>query len=144
MLNRIQIFLAEDNPGDVALVREALREYDVECSLTLASDGAEAKRYLAQMGKTPDAPCPQLLLLDLNLPMADGYELAEAFRAHPLSARIPIIIVTSSGAPKDRERAAALGVSRYFRKPSELAEFLKLGAIIRDLVAECGLAAQPA
>lgn len=135
----LHIFLAEDNPGDVELVREALREHRIPHTLSVASDGREAKKFFERMGTYPDAPCPDVLLFDLNLPKADGYELMSLFRLHPLCANAPIIIVTSSNARKDRERAAALGATRYFRKPSELSEFLELGSLIREVVAERGL-----
>jgi CheY-like chemotaxis protein len=139
MSTAIRILLAEDNPGDVELVREALREYQVECQLHVAQDGAEARRYIERLGKSDDAPCPDLLLLDLNLPKAHGYELFQLFRAHALCAQTPVIVMTSSSAPKDRERAAALGAARYFCKPCELAEFLKLGSVIRTVAQERGL-----
>ena len=139
-MNRpMHIFLAEDNPGDVELVREALREHKIDHTLTVASDGREAKRFIQRIGSAPDAPRPDLVLLDLNLPKADGYELIAALHAHPLGSGIPVIVVTSSDARKDRERAAALDVAHYFRKPSELIEYLQLGSIIRDLAAKRGL-----
>jgi len=137
MSKPLQIFLAEDNPGDVQLVRESLREHHIEYKLALASDGVEAKRYIERLGR--DAPCPDLLLLDLNLPKADGYELIARFRENPLCTHTPVIVVTSSDARRDRERAATLGVARYFRKPSELTEFLQLGSVIREVAVEQGL-----
>lgn len=138
-MNRpLSIFLAEDNPGDVALVREALQEHNVTHRLFVAKDGAEAKRYIETMG-TDGVRCPDILLLDLNLPKADGYELLASFRAHPLCAETPVILVTSSNAPDDRRRATALGATRYFRKPTDLTDFLELGRVIRDLAVERGL-----
>jgi DNA-binding response OmpR family regulator len=133
MSKRLQIFLAEDNPGDVDLVRLALHEHKVQHELTVAKDGAAASRYIARMGTEPESPCPDCILLDLNLPNGDGFELFGKFRRHEECLRTPVIIVTSSDSPKDRKLAADLGVSYYFRKPSNLAEFLKLGAVIRQL-----------
>jgi len=141
MSQPIRILVAEDNPGDVELVKEALREYEVECELHVARDGGEAQRYIERLGKYADAPRPDLLLLDLNLPKANGFELFQLFRAHELCAGTPVIIMTSSSAPRDRERAAALGAARYFCKPCELTEFLKLGFVVRELVQEKGMAA---
>lgn len=139
-MNRpLHIFLAEDNPGDVELVRESLREQNIEYTLTLASDGREAKRLIQRVGMAEDAQCPDLVLLDLNLPKADGYELMDLLRAHPMCATTPVIVVTSSDAKRDRERAAQMGAVRYFRKPSELSEFLQLGLVIRELAEERGL-----
>jgi CheY-like chemotaxis protein len=138
MSRPIQIFLAEDNSGDVELVREALQEHHIAYHLQVASDGAEVKGYLARLGD-PGAACPDLVLMDLNLPKAHGFELFELFRANERCGRIPVIVVTSSSAPKDRERAVALGAARYFRKPSELAEYMQLGSLIREVVEESGL-----
>lgn len=137
----IRIFLAEDNPGDVVLIREALREYKVEHSLVHAADGSEAKQYLDSLANLPASELPDILLLDLNLPKCDGDQLLAMFRAHPCCKDTPAIIVTSSNAPKDRDRAAELGASRYFRKPSDLNEYLRLGLIVREVVAERGLVA---
>jgi CheY-like chemotaxis protein len=96
-------------------------------------------RYLQRLGKAPDAPCPDIILLDLNLPKAHGYELFEMFRANRLCTQTPVIIVTSSSAPRDRERAGALGAARYFCKPSDLEEFMELGSVIRELATEQGI-----
>ncbi len=137
----IRIFLAEDNPGDVVLIHEALREYSVDHSLVHAADGSEAKQYLESLAGLPEGELPDLLLLDLNLPKCDGDQLLAMFRAHPSCKDTPAIIVTSSNAPRDRERAAELGASRYFRKPSDLNEYLRLGQIIREVIAERGLIA---
>ena len=139
MTRPLSIFIAEDNPGDVALVREALQEHNVAHRLVVASDGAEAKRYIEEIGKTPGSVCPDLMLLDINLPKANGYEVLASFRAHPLCQKTPVILVTFSNQPVDRERASALGASRYFCKPSDLDDFLELGAMVRDLVIERGL-----
>jgi chemotaxis family two-component system response regulator Rcp1 len=141
MRHAIRILIAEDNPGDVELVREALREYQVDCELFIATDGGEMERYLDRLGKYEDSPCPDLLLLDLNLPKAHGYELLQKFRATTQCDATPVVIMTSSSAPQDRQRAVALGAARYFCKPSDLAEFLKLGSLVRDVVRERGLAA---
>jgi two-component system, chemotaxis family, response regulator Rcp1 len=130
-MDRIRIFLAEDNPADVDLVREALREHGVDHELWLATDGQEAKRFIQAMGKVPDSPCPDLILLDLNLPMVSGHELIALFRKHPSCTRTPIIVVTSSDSRRDREQSAELG-AQYFRKPSELGEFMELGAVVRE------------
>ncbi|MEO8130869.1 MAG: response regulator, partial [Bryobacteraceae bacterium] len=76
----LHILLIEDNPGDAGLVREALREHNIPFEMALASDGAEAESYLSRMGKTAEAPCPDLILLDLNLPKVGGHEVLASFR----------------------------------------------------------------
>lgn len=136
---QLSIFLAEDNPGDVELVREALHAYEIQHQLSLAKDGTEAKRYIEDMGKDPNDPCPDLILLDLNLPKANGFELFILFRKHPLCTETPVIVVTSSDAPKDRKRAAELGAARYFKKPSDFEDFLKLGAVLLEVAEERGI-----
>ncbi|HYI92107.1 MAG TPA: response regulator [Bryobacteraceae bacterium] len=134
------IFLAEDNPGDVDLLEEALREHNIPHKLLLAKDGTEAKKFIDHMGQNPDAPCPDFILLDLNLPNASGFEIFARFRDHPLCVETPVIVVTSSDAPKDRERATQLGAARYFRKPSDFEDYLRLGALLREVAHEKGLA----
>ena len=139
MTEPVYIFLAEDNPGDVDLLEEALHEHNIEYKLFIARDGTEAKRFIDRMGKHPDSPCPDFILLDLNLPNASGFEIFSRFREHPLCTETPVIVVTSSDAPRDREQAAQLGAARYFRKPSDFEDFLKLGAVLREVADERGL-----
>jgi CheY-like chemotaxis protein len=139
MTKVLRIFLAEDNAGDIELVREALREHHIEHELTLARDGMAAKAYIERLGTVSGAPIPDILLLDLNLPKAEGHELFSMFRANPCCTQTPVIVVTSSNAPKDRERAEALGAAHYFRKPCDLEQFLELGSVIRRLATERGL-----
>jgi len=130
----LHILLAEDNLGDVFLVRRALKEHRVAHELHLVRDGAEALEFVNSMGQSRQSPCPDLILLDLNLPKVDGHNVLTAFRKHPDCAHTPVIVVTSSDAPGDRARLANLGISHYFRKPSDYNAFLGLGAIVRKVV----------
>lgn len=134
MKELLQVLIAEDNRGDVRLVREALREHHVEHELRVVWDGLQAERYINRIGQADDTPCPDVLLLDLNLPHRDGHELLQIFRAHPLCGAIPVIVITSSGAESDRKRAAEIGATYYFQKPSDVDEFIRLGAIVREVV----------
>jgi len=102
--------------------------------LHVVRDGGEALAFLARMGLPDGPPCPDVVLLDLNLPKADGVEILAEFRRNPACAHTPVIAVTSSDTPKDRSQMAALGVNRYFRKPSDLEAFLELGATVREVV----------
>ena len=129
------ILLAEDNRGDVLLVREALLEHRIEHELFVVSDGAEAVDYIDNIGEGSGSRRPDVVLIDLNLPKVDGLQVLAHLRNHPFCAATPVVIVTSSDAPRDRERAAGLGVARYFRKPSEIDEFMRLGAIVKDALA---------
>lgn len=129
-----QILLAEDNPGDVFLVQRALETYHIEHQLHVVKDGAEALDYLTRMGTVGRVPCPDLLLLDLNLPKVDGPQVLKHFRQHPECAQTPVIVVSSSNAERDRARLAPLGISGYFRKPTDLEAFLQLGAVVQEVV----------
>jgi CheY-like chemotaxis protein len=125
--------MAEDNDADVDLVREAFREHNIDCELTVAHDGANASEYIDDVAAGRRPP-PDMFLLDLNLPQTDGHELFASIRICPLCVDAPVIVLTSSDAPRDRDRARALGASVYFRKPSDLLEFLQLGAIVSQLI----------
>lgn len=135
-MRKIHVLLAEDNRGDVLLVSEALAAHDIPHELQIATDGAEAMDFLMRMGNPGEQPCPDILLLDLNLPKIDGHEVLRQFRRHPDCATAPVIILSSSDRPADRETARALGVTRYFKKPTTFDAFMKLGAIVKEAVEE--------
>ena len=137
-MNALNILLAEDNLADVLLVRKALDEYEIPHDLHVVRDGEEALAFIKTMGEPNGIPCPDVVLLDLNLPKLDGPEVLAQFRKHPQCAQTPVIVISSSDAHRDRERMAALGISRYFRKPSDLDAFLRLGAIVREVVGITG------
>ena len=131
----IQILLAEDNPADVYLIRHALAENNVECSLQIAHDGREALAFLRPENESAGSTVPDLILLDLNLPQHDGMEILQYVRRSPRLEGVPVIVFTSSDSPSDRLSAAQLGITRYIKKPSMLDEFLAIGAVIRDVLA---------
>ena len=128
----IRILLAEDNRGDIVLVQHALEEHHLKHELYVVKDGAAAIEYVERMGKPGEPPCPDIMLLDLNLPKADGPTILNEFRKHPECLETPVIAITSSDAPQDREVMAALGVSCYFKKPSDYDAFLQLGRVVRE------------
>ncbi len=132
----IKVLLAEDNAGDVYLVEEAFRTHRLPYELHVVKNGKEAGDYLNRMGTVPDVPCPDVFLVDLNLPQGDGHELLTTFRSHPQCRFSPVVIITSSDAPNDRARAQQMGASAYFRKPSDLDEFMELGALVARLLAK--------
>jgi CheY-like chemotaxis protein len=133
-MRNLRIFYAEDNRGDVLIVRESLDQHGLRYQMEVAKDGTQALGYVERVGK--DLPPPDLLLLDLNLPHATGHEILDAFRHHAGCEKTPAIIVTSSNAPKDRERAAQLGADRYFLKSIDMEEFLQLGAVVKEVVGD--------
>jgi CheY-like chemotaxis protein len=135
-VKELRILLAEDNPGDVLLVEEALEHQKISHELHVVRDGEEALAFVAKIDAPNGVPRPDLVLLDLNLPKIDGPDVLAAFRKHPLCASTPIIVITSSDAIRDRGRMASLGVARYFRKPSDLGEFMRLGALVQEVMDE--------
>lgn len=128
------VFLAEDNRADILLVREALAAHQVQHQLHVVRDGSAALEFVAHMGEPGGAPCPDIILLDLNLPKVDGPAILTEFRKHPQCVDTPVIIITSSDTPRDREQMGALGIAHYFRKPSDLDAFMSLGAVVGDLL----------
>lgn len=131
----VQILLAEDNPADVYLIRHALAENNVSCSLELARDGKEALSFLRARSDSVSTAAPDLILLDLNLPQHDGVEILQHIRQNGRLAAVPVIVFTSSDSPSDRLSATQLGITRYIKKPSLLDEFLAIGAVIREVLA---------
>jgi DNA-binding response OmpR family regulator len=90
-------------------------------------------KYFERMGKPGGFPCPSLMLLDLNLPAIDGTQILNEFRTYQDCDEVPVIVMTSSDSPRDVARAEQMGVSHYFRKPSDLVDFVELGAVVKAL-----------
>ena len=135
---RLNLLLAEDNLPDTLLVREAIKMEGLPVEVYVVPDGELAVEFIARAERDPDAPFPHVLLLDLNLPKVDGFEVLRKVREIDRLRNIPILIVTSSDSPADRQQAAKLGVG-YFRKPVSYDEFLKIGGFLRRLLTENGL-----
>jgi CheY-like chemotaxis protein len=129
-----EILLAEDNPADVYLIREALREHGVDCALRVASDGAEMLRIISSEQAVAEAQRLGLIILDLNLPRHDGSEILQRLHETSALAHVPVVVLTSSDSPRDRLVASQFGAARYLRKPSSLEQFLSLGAVFKDLL----------
>jgi len=113
----VDILLVEDNPGDVRLTREALREAKFKNALYVAEDGVEAIAFLRRQGKYADAVRPHLILLDLNLPRKDGREVLAEIKTDARTQSIPVLVLTSSEAERDVERSYSLHANGYLRKP---------------------------
>jgi len=122
----IEIFLAEDNPGDVRLTQEALRDNKVLNNLSVARDGAEAMAMLRREGQYADSPRPDLILLDLNLPKIDGREVLRRIKDDKDLRRIPVVIVTTSRDEQDILKAYVLYANCYVAKPVELEQFMEV------------------
>lgn len=122
----IEILLVEDNEGDVRLTREALKEGRIRNRLHVASDGEQALAFLRREEGYVDAPRPDLVLLDLNLPRLDGRELLSIVKQDPQLKRIPVVVLTSSRAEQDLLRAYDLFANCFISKPVEFEEFISV------------------
>lgn len=127
----------EDSELDASLLRVALEEYSIRCELLLITNGALALEFVEQI-KTGKATCPDLVILDINLPMASGLEVLSQMRDSLMCKDLQVVILTSSDNQKDKREAARLGASRYLLKPLNLDEYLKLGSVFKSLM-EAGL-----
>jgi chemotaxis family two-component system response regulator Rcp1 len=128
----IEILLVEDNPGDVRLTREALRDGKIYNNLYVARDGVEAMAFLRKTGQYADAPRPDLILLDLNLPRKDGHEVLAEVKTDETLRRIPVVILTTSQAEEDIIKTYDLHVNCYITKPVDLDQFVKIVKSIED------------
>ena len=133
MAPNLRILLAEDNPGDVFLVREALKQHCTEFELTVATDGKSAWERIHAAESNP-LEAYTLFMLDLNLPVRSGLELLMRIRRSPSAmSKSPVVIVTSSDAERDRTAANRAGANHYFCKPSDFGSFLELGSVVQRL-----------
>lgn len=128
----IEILLVEDNPGDVRLTMEALREGKVHNRVSVAQDGVEAMAFLRQEGKYAAAPRPDLILLDLNLPKKDGREVLAEIKADDKLKHIPVVILTTSHAEQDILKSYDLHANCYVTKPVDLDQFISVVRSIED------------
>jgi len=128
----IEILLVEDNPGDVRLTQEALKEGKVRNKLHVVGDGVEALAFLCQEGEYAEEPRPDLILLDLNLPKKNGREVLAEIKEHPNLRRIPVVILTVSQAEEDVLRTYDLHANCYVTKPVDLEQFIKVVGSIED------------
>jgi CheY-like chemotaxis protein len=128
----IEILLVEDDPGDVRLTMEALKKSKVHTHLNVVGDGIEALAFLRRQGKYKDAPHPDIILLDLNMPRMDGRELLVQLKADPDLHRIPAVVLTTSAAEEDIARSYELHANCYITKPVDLSQFMKIVLSIED------------
>jgi two-component system, chemotaxis family, response regulator Rcp1 len=128
----IEILLVEDNPGDVDLTKEALKDAKVFNRLNVADDGAKAVDFLYRRGEYANAPRPDLILLDLNLPKKDGRQVLKEIKADPELAGIPVVVLTTSDADEDILRAYHLHANCYITKPVDFQQFLRVVKAIED------------
>jgi two-component system, chemotaxis family, response regulator Rcp1 len=122
----IDILLVEDNPGDVRLTKEALRDAKVLNEIYVARDGVEAMQFVHNEGSFSNAPMPDLILLDLNLPKKDGREVLSEIKKDPKLKHIPVVVLTTSKADEDIVRTYNLHANAYITKPVDLNRFVEI------------------
>lgn len=124
--------LVEDNPGDVRLTQEALKDHKVKNNLYVVTDGEEAMTFLRKQGKYKDAPRPDIILLDLNLPKKDGREVLAEIKSEPGLKTIPVVIISSSEAEQDIIKSYDLNANCYVTKPVNFDQFIKVVQSINE------------
>jgi chemotaxis family two-component system response regulator Rcp1 len=122
----LEVLLVEDSPGDVRLTREAFRDAKVHIKLHVASDGTKAMAFLNREGEYANAPRPDLILLDLNLPKKDGRQVLEEIKESLVLKSIPVVILTTSSSEADILKSYMLHANCYITKPVGLEGFLKV------------------
>jgi CheY-like chemotaxis protein len=130
LVESIDVLLVEDDPGDTLIVREAFADNKVRNALTCVTDGVEAMRYLRREGEHADAPRPDLILLDLNLPRKDGREVLAELKGDEDLRTIPVVVLTTSQAEEDVLRSYQLHANAYVTKPVDFERFI---AVVRQI-----------
>ncbi|KPC81464.1 MULTISPECIES: response regulator [Streptomyces] len=120
----IEVLLVEDDPGDELMTREAFEDNKIRNTLHVVRDGQEALDFLYRQGEYADAPRPDLVLLDLNLPKYDGRQVLERIKTDPDMALIPVVVLTTSSAEEDILRSYKLHANAYVTKPVDLEQFI--------------------
>jgi chemotaxis family two-component system response regulator Rcp1 len=131
---RQQILMVEDNRADVFLLREAIELAKVSAEIHVVSDGERAFHFIDEADLDETAPCPGLVILDLNLPKKTGGEVLDYLRHSRKCRWARVLIVTSSDSEHDRSSMAKLGADAYFRKPSGYEAYMKVGEIVRSML----------
>ena len=132
LVKPIEILLVEDNPGDADLAREALDDNKLHNRLHVVADGERAMAFLRRQGQYSEAPRPDLILLDLNLPRMDGRQVLAEIKGDPDLKRIPVVILTTSRSEEDVLKSYNLHANCYITKPIRLDQFLKVVKSIQD------------
>ncbi len=128
----VEILLVEDNPGDVRLAVEALREGKVHVNMSVVFDGVEAMEFLRRQGPFAHAPRPDLILLDLNMPRKDGREVLAELKADDDLKRIPVVVLTTSKAEEDILKSYNLNANCYITKPVDLQQFIHVVRSVQE------------
>ena len=130
--NLVEILMVEDNPDDVFLTREVLKEAKLHINLSVVTDGVEALAFLHREGQYARAPCPDLIMLDLNLPKKDGREVLAEIKSDDRLKVIPVVVLTTSQAEEDIVKAYKLHANCYVTKPVDLDQFIRVVHALED------------
>lgn len=139
----VDLLLVEDNPGDIRLTEEALRDAGMPVNLSVAMDGVEAVEFLHKRGKYKNAPRPDLILLDLNLPKKNGPEVLSDIKSDPDLKRIPVLVMTTSSEPDDVQKAYSLNANCYITKPIQLEDFMNVVQSIENFWLKTAVLPEP-
>ncbi len=131
---RRHILIVEDNPADVFLIRAAIQAANIKAELYVARDGEQAVRFFDHADRDDSAPCPVLVILDINLPRKQGGEVLQHIRRSRRCGDGLVIAISTSDSARDREDMTKLGANGYFHKPSDYGEFMKLGGMVTELL----------
>jgi chemotaxis family two-component system response regulator Rcp1 len=128
----MEILLVDDNPADVRMVRDGLKEALPDARLSVAADGVEAIRFLRREGRHARAPRPDLIILDLRLPKKNGFDVLVEIKRDPALANIPVVVQSSSEEPIDIQRAYSLHANCYITKPAGFDEFSRTMRVLAE------------
>ncbi len=128
----LQVLLVEDNEGDVRLIKEAFSESKIDKTFSVARDGEEALNYLYARGKYADRTKPDIILLDINLPKKNGFEILESIKSDPVLKKIPVIMLSSSSSEEHVTKSYDLNANCYVTKPVDFDEYTQAVKIIED------------
>ncbi len=137
MKNEPELLLVDDNPADTDLTAEILSKCKKKFHVNVVSDGAQAMSFLRRQGNYAEAPTPDLLVLDLNLPRKDGRRVLAELKSDPKLSKIPVVVFTTSEADSDVIRSYELGANCYLRKPGNLVDFVEAVQAMADFWLGC-------
>jgi chemotaxis family two-component system response regulator Rcp1 len=128
------ILIVEDNPADLYLIQEALETAHIDANVHSVEDGEEALHFIDRTSADPNAPCPCLLIVDINLPKLSGIEILQQLRKSERCSNALVLVVSSTESTSDRAAMSTYGTNGFFQKPSRVEEFLKLGQVVREML----------
>lgn len=131
-MEKVKILLVEDNPGDIRLTQEALKDSSLVIDLSVVTDGVQAIKFLKKEDEFADVELPDIILLDLNLPKKDGREVLAEIKTHDELKRIPVVVLTTSNAEKDINKSYELHANSYINKPVDLEHFFEVVKTIEN------------